>query len=398
MGKPPAVLTVNAGSSSVKFCVYAAGSPPAPCLRGTLERLGRPDARLSLSIPGRPPRSLAAADQPPAEVLLEALRAEALLADLTAIGHRIVHGGPRLTRACPIDDSVLDELGRLLPWDPEHLPLEIELVKTCRRLLPHVQQVACFDTEFHRTLPRVAQLLPLPRRYFEAGVRRYGFHGLSCSYLMSELARVAGAAAARGRVILAHLGGGCSLTAVADGQSLDTTMAFTPAAGVPMGTRPGDLDPGLFTYLTLGEGRPVAEVDAMLHHQSGLLGLSETSADVRDLVTREAAGDLRAADALALFCQEVKKRIGALAAVLGGLDTLVFSGGIGEHAPALRARIVAGLESFGIRLDEAANEGNAPLVSRPPHAVAVRVIPTDEEVVIARATLDLIASHKEKRS
>ena len=377
------VLSVNAGSSSVKLARFAPGAPPVRRWRGLLERLGRPDAALTLEPAGAAARGLPAGDGT-VPALLARLEAEGLLDGLAAVGHRVVHGGPRLTETCWLDAAALAELRRIVPYDPEHLPLEIALVEAFGKARPTLPQIACFDTAFHRNLPRVAQLLPLPRRYFAAGLRRYGFHGLSLTYLVDALGE-----AARGRVILAHLGSGASLTAVRDGRSVDTTMAFTPNSGVPMGTRSGDLDPGLIEVLLRVEGLDAERLRALLTRESGLLGLSETSADVRDLLAR-APADPRAAEALALFAYEVRKRIGALAAALGGLDTLVFSGGIGEHAAPVRAAILCDLEFLGIRLDEEQNRRNAPVLSAPESRVVVRLIPTDEEIVIARASLALL--------
>jgi acetate kinase len=268
------------------------------------------------------------------------------------------------------------------------MPAEIALIEAFARHYPTVPQVACFDTAFHADLPRAAQLLPIPRRYAEQGVRRYGFHGISYAYLLRELERIAGSAAAHGRVLLAHLGNGASMAAVRGGRCIDTTMAFTPAAGLVMGTRSGDLDPGLAAYLARTEGCTAAQFDTLVNRESGLLGLSETSADVRDLLARR-AGDVRAAEALAVFCRQAMKWIGALAAVLGGLDTLVFAGGIGEHAGALRAEICAGLGHLGIELDAARNDANAAVISSAASRATVRVIPTDEELFIAGATSEL---------
>ena len=251
---------------------------------------------------------------------------------LAAVGHRVVHGGPKYSEPQRITPEVVEELRQLSPFDPEHLPEEIRLTEACHRRFPDLPQVACFDTAFHRDLPRVAQLLPIPRRYEAQGVRRYGFHGLSYAFLMEELARVAGSAKARGRVILAHLGNGASLAAVHDGKPVDTSMGFTPTAGVPMSTRSGDLDPGLVWYLARTESIDAKRFNEMVNSESGLLGVSETSSDMRDLLEHE-AGDVRAAEAVALFCYQVKKWIGAFAAALGGLETLVFAGGIGENVP-----------------------------------------------------------------
>jgi acetate kinase len=367
----PRILTVNGGSSSVKFALYGAGEPPQRLAQGSVERIG---------LPGGPADFAAAAEELLGWVAQQLGGASAP----AAAGHRVVHGGPRYSAPERITPEVLDELRRLSPYDPEHLPGELALVEALARRWPGLPQIACFDTAFHHALPRVARLLPLPWRYFEQGVRRYGFHGLSYAFLMEELARVAGREAARGRVVLAHLGNGASLAAVHEGRPVDTSMAFTPAAGVPMGTRAGDLDPGLVQYLARTEGLDAAGWDRLVNHESGLLGVSGTSPDMRDLLARE-AGDPRAADAVALFCYAVKKRIGAFAAALGGLDTLVFAGGIGENAPAVRERICAGLEFLGLELDTAGNSHAAGLISTAASRVAVRVLRTDEERMIAAA-------------
>jgi acetate kinase len=269
------------------------------------------------------------------------------------------------------------------------MPEEIRLIEACRRRFPDLPQVACFDTAFHHDLPRVAQLLPIPRRYEAQGIRRYGFHGLSYTFLMEELARVAGADAAKGRVILAHLGNGASLAAVYDRKPMDTSMAFTPAAGVPMSTRSGDLDPGLAWYLACAEGLDAKGFNRMVTREAGLLGVSETSSDIRDLLEHETQ-DVRAAEAVALFCYQVKKCIGGFAAALGGVDTLVFAGGIGENAPAVRARTCDGLGVLGIVLDEKRNEANEGVISATSSPVTVRVIRTDEERKIAESVRDIL--------
>ncbi len=242
-----------------------------------------------------------------------------------------------------VTKKLLNELRRISPNDPDHLPREIELIEALRQRHPKLPQVACFDTAFHQTMPRVAKLLPIPRRFDAKGVQRYGFHGLSYAYLMEELARLGDPAATKGRVILAHLGNGASLAAVRDGKSIDTSMGFTPTAGLVMSTRSGDLDPGLAPYLARTEQMTTRQFYEMVNHESGLLGISETSSDMRDLLDQETQ-DVRAAEAVALFCYQAKKWIGSFAAALGGLDTLVFSAGIGENCPSIRARICEGLD------------------------------------------------------
>jgi acetate kinase len=383
----PCVLTLNGGSSSIKFALFRLAPGLRRILAGQIERIGRPEA--TLAVKGTAPgevfsRPVAAPDHRAAVgALMDWLEARLGPDGLTAVGHRVVHGGPKYSEPQRLTPALVEELVRLSPFDPEHLPEEIQLTEAVHRRYPGLPQVACFDTAFHRDLPRVARLLPIPRRYEARGVRRYGFHGLSYAFLLEELARLAGPAAARGRVILAHLGNGASLAAVRDGQPVDTSMGFTPAAGVPMSTRAGDLDPGLVWYLARTEGLTPQQFNELVTFQSGLLGVSETSADMRDLLAREAE-DRRAAEAVALFCYQVKKWIGAFAAALGGLETLVFAGGIGEHAPAVRSRVCEGLGFLGLTLDEARNAASAGLISTASSRVAVRVIPTDEEQMIAR--------------
>ena len=315
-------------------------------------------------------------------MLFRSLEAQPAFAAPDAIGHRVVHG---MQHSQPerVSPSLLTELGQIAAFDPEHLPREIELIEAMQHRYPDVPQAACFDTAFHRGMPAEARLLPIPRRYAAKGVQRYGFHGLSFTFLMQELVRLGDPAASRGRVILAHLGSGASLAAVLDGHCVDTSMGFTPAAGLVMGTRSGDLDPGLISYLMLTESLSASQIQALVNKESGLLGLSETSADVRDLLEREAT-DPRAREAMSIFCYQAKKWIGAYTAALGGLDTLVFAGGIGENAAAVRQRICGGLAYLGIELDGALNERHAASISS--GRVAVRVIRTDEESVIAKLT------------
>jgi acetate kinase len=285
--------------------------------------------------------------------------------------------------------EMVEELHQLSPFDPEHLPEEILLTGAFHRRFPDLPQVACFDTAFHHDMPRVAKLLPIPRRYEAQGVRRYGFHGLSYQFLIGELARLAGTEVAQGRVILAHLGNGASLAAVHHGKSIDTSMSFTPTAGVPMSTRSGDLDPGLLWYLSRVEKMSAKRFNEMVNFQSGLLGVSETSSDMHDLLEHEAQ-DVRAAEAVALFCYQVKKWIGAFAAALGGLDTLVFAGGIGENAPTVRARICDGLGFFGIELEDKRNAANECIISSAASRVSVHMIRTDEELMIAKSVCELL--------
>jgi acetate kinase len=326
------ILALNRGSSSLKFAVYRGDVDGSLTLlnTGELERL-----------PPLNPRQPASHPAAAAEALARLAR-QVDLAQVAALGHRVVHGGPRYFKAALIDADLVRELKRLSPFDPDHLPSEIALIEACAEQLPRTAQVACFDTGFHHDMPRVATIVPIPRRYEALGVRRYGFHGLSYQYLLEELRRRAGDNVAGGRVILAHLGAGASLAAVLGGKSIDTSMGFTPTAGIPMATRSGDLDPGLLAFLAARGQMTIENFQDMVNHRSGLLGVSETSGDMRDLLAAEAT-DPRAADAVALFCYQAKKWIGSFAAALHGLDALVFSGGIGERSATIRVRICQGL-------------------------------------------------------
>ncbi|HLZ96756.1 MAG TPA: acetate/propionate family kinase [Steroidobacteraceae bacterium] len=394
------VLTINAGSSSIRFASYDVGDTATKLLGGKIDRVGLRGCTMTVDemhqgATSRTESPVDAADhRSAAEFLLDRLGAEPWFSAVRAVGHRIVHG---MQHSSPerVTPGLLGELRKIIPYDPEHLPREIELIDTISRRHPGLDQVACFDTAFHRTMPRVATVLPIPRRYASKGVQRYGFHGLSYTYLMAELGRLGDPAAARGRVILAHLGNGASLAAVRDGRCIDTSMGFTPASGLVMSTRSGDLDPGVLSYLALTESMDAAALQKMVTHASGLLGVSETSSDIRDLLAREPE-DARAAEAVALFCYQIKKWIGAFAAALGGVDTLVFAGGIGENAAAVRARVCEGLQYLGIRLDDVRNAQGAPLVSAAAGPVAVRVIRTDEESVIAEATVRLLDLHPQE--
>ena len=381
------VLTINGGSSSIKFALFETELRLRRILAGTIERIGLPDAMFvvkGLNKADNFTRSVTAANHTEAVgVLMDWIEGRFRRGELTAVGHRVVHGGPKYSEPQRITTKIVEELHQLQPFDPDHLPEEILLTEAFHRRFPDLVQVACFDTAFHHDLPRVAQLLPIPRRYEAQGVRRYGFHGLSYAFLMEELARLAGPQAARGRVILAHLGNGASLAAVHEGKSMDTSMGLTPAAGVPMSTRSGDLDPGLVWYLARTEKITAKKFNEMVNFQSGLLGVSETSSDMHDLLERETV-DVRAAEAVALFCYQVKKWIGAFAAALGGVDTLVFAGGIGENAPVIRARICDGLGFLGIELEEKRNLASATVISMEAGRVAVRVMHTDEEWMIAK--------------
>ena len=388
-----AVLTINGGSSSIRFALYAEGEPLQRLLEGKVDRVGLSGTNMifkDLTAQSPDSRTIVPTDHRSAVAfLLDWLETQQVFASVKAVGHRVVHG---MTHSEPeqVTPGLLDELYRITPYDPDHLPLEIELIEEFRQRQPLLPQVVCFDTAFHRNMPRVASLLPIPRRYELAGVRRYGFHGLSYEFLMEELGRLGDPAATKGRVILAHLGNGASLAAVRDGKSIDTSMGFTPTAGLVMSSRSGDLDPGLVSYLARTEQMSATQFQEMVNHASGLLGVSEISSDLRDLLALE-PDDVRAAEAVALFCYQVKKWIGSYAAALGGLDTLVFAGGIGENSPLIRERVCDGLGFIGIEINQKCNTKNASLISTDNARVAVRVIRTNEELMIARSVIRVLA-------
>lgn len=366
------VLAINSGSSSLKFGLFArtaSSAPPKPIRRGTLEGAAGVETldRLLAEIGDR------LATQP-----------------LAGIGHRIVHGGPSLVEPRLVTDETMATLRQIVPFAPNHLPNEIALIEAASRRWPGVPQVVCFDTAFHSTLPDVARRLPIPEVYDAQGVRRYGFHGLSYTFLLGELRQRAGAAAADGRIVLMHLGSGSSLAAVRGGRSLDTSMGFTPIGGVVMSTRSGDLDPGVVTFIARSTGFDATRLEDEFSHRSGLAAVSGGVADMRELLAREEHDD-GCRLAVSMYCYDITKRIGAYAAALGGIDTLVFSGGIGEHAPIVRARICRALAFLDIELDERANQEDAPVISLPTRRVAVHVIPTDEEAVIAAAVCQLLS-------
>jgi|CZKP01.1.fsa_nt_gi acetate kinase len=391
------VLTINGGSSSIKFALYQTGEPLNLIQNGDVERIGLPGTNLTFrNSKGNQKGNLilkSSDTRSASNFLIDWLEEQNGFSSVRAVGHRVVHGMHH-TQPELITNELLDELHRITPYDPDHLPDEIELIEAFRRRHPKLPQVACFDTAFHSSMPRVAKLLPIPRRFDAKGIQRYGFHGLSYTYLMEELSHIEGSNAANGRVILAHLGSGASLAAVRESKSIDTSMGFTPAGGLTMGTRPGDLDPGVAWYIMRSENLTPIEFSNLINHDSGLLGISETSSDMQDLLAKETT-DVRAAEAVALFCYQVKKWIGAFTAALGGLDTLVFSGGIGENSPVVRSRICEGLGFLGIELEEKQNMANAPVISKDNGKVAVHVIHTDEELMIAKIVNQILNLNKE---
>ena len=394
----PRILTINGGSSSIKFALFDLCKSLKRVIEGRIERIGLPDA--TLHVKGLNPtdnfsRLASASDHKTAvNVLMDWVEERIGHDGLTAVGHRIVHGGSKYSKAQKITKKMMEDLHTFSAFDPEHMPEEILLIQAFHDRMPNLLQVACFDTAFHHDLPRLAKILPIPRHYEAQGVRRYGFHGLSYEFLMRELTRQAGPEKAEGRVILAHLGNGASLAAVRHGKSVDTSMSFTPTAGVPMSTRSGDLDPGLVLYLARMEGFDAKQYHKMVNFQSGLLGVSEISSDMQDLLKHEKK-DVRAAEAVELFCYQIKKWIGGFAAVLGGLETLVFTGGIGENASSVRARICEGLEFLGIVVEEKKNAAHADVISTGTSRVDIRVIRTDEEWMIAETLCRILKLDKE---
>jgi acetate kinase len=387
------ILTINGGSSSVKFALYKVGKIPAKVLYGKIDRIGLEDSTFTFNNEKGIHKNILEAGvsdyHSSVTFLIDWLEKQIDITLICGVGHRVVfgmkHTDPEL-----ITDDLLKELHRIIPYDSDHLPTEIELIEVFSQRYPNLAQVACFDTAFHSKMPRVAKLLPIPRRFDKIGIQRYGFHGLSYAYLIEELIRVAGKKVGKGRVILAHLGNGASIAAVSNGKSVDTSMGFTPAGGMVMGTRPGDLDPGVAWYMMKSEDLTSKQFNNLINHESGLLGISETTSDMRDLLAIE-SNDIRAAEAVELFCYQAKKWIGSFVAALGGLDTLVFAGGIGENCPTIRSRICEGLGYLGIGLDEKQNIKNAQIISKAKESVAVRVIHTDEEWMIAKTVARILS-------
>jgi len=395
------VLTINGGSSTIKFAVFELAKEPLRILSGSIERIGLPDAvmrfRKNQNQPDEIEHVVASDHASAIQLFMVLLDANGGLSSLAAIGHRIVHGGPNYSESSRIDPKLMTELHRISPWDPAHLPGEIAIIEALSAQSPELPQFACFDTAFHRDLPLVAKTLPLPRKYAAMGIQRYGFHGLSYAYLLAELERLTNNGGshesnANRRVIFAHLGSGCSLAAVVGGQCIDTSMGFTPTGGLVMGRRSGDLDPGVLIHLMRDQGQTIEQIDDIVNNHSGLLGISETSSDIRDLLLRERE-DERAREAVELFCYQVRKWIGGFSAALGGLDTLVFSAGIGENSPVIRERICDNLAFLGIQIEPALNQANAGLISNAASTVDVRVIRTDEEQMIARELARLLVVH-----
>ncbi len=383
------LLTVNTGSSSIKLAVYGNDSALARRIGVSVERIGHPGASVKLaSESGVDTRPVEVPDHDAAlRIALDAVSASSS-SRLDAVGHRIVHGGPDHSQPERLTDALVARLRELEAIDPGHMPQALGAVESIGRRYPSLPQFACFDTAFHRTMPDVARRYPLPEWTAEAGVLRYGFHGLSCEFIISALAQI-DPAALDGRLLIAHLGNGASVTAVRGGASVDTTMGFSPCGGLMMGTRSGDLDPTVVTYLARARGFDPDRLRRLVNEESGLLAVSESTGDMRDLLAQ--AGSRHADDAIELFCYIARKHFGSLAAALGGVDTIVFTGGIGEHAAPVRERICRGLEYLGLVLDSARNAADDGVISAAGSRVTVRVIATDEDLVIARHVRRLLA-------
>jgi acetate kinase len=385
---PNRVLTVNGGSTSIKFALIDMEPAERRVLSGSLDEIGEPTGSMhvvGLGGTALVTRSLSLRDHRSAlGELLDWLEHHKGGHQPDAVGHRVVHGGAELIEPVRITDSVIDRLQAVADLAPDHLPRELAAIAAIHHDFPHVPQVAAFDTAFHTTITGPAATFPLPRRLTDEGVRRYGFHGLSCEYIMQELSGIPGVETSR-RIIIAHLGGGASMTAVHDGKSIDTTMGLTPLGGLMMGTRTGDLDPGVLIYLLRRDAFDVAELDTILNHESGMLGVSGISADMQELLGRQSDSP-EAAAAIDQFVYIARKHLAGLITALGGLDILVFTGGIGEHAPEIRRRISDGLAFAGIEIDTKANLDDAAVVSTGNSAATVRVIHTDEELMVARHT------------
>jgi acetate kinase len=392
------ILTMNRGSATLKSTLYEIGVRKEALLSISVAYGGTTSARLKItdassatlldsSVKGRDSNAAL-------EAIVAWLDKHQYLSGLQAAGHRLVHGGARYTEPQRVTPKFLSALKKLVPLDPDHLPAAIKGIQFVARKFPKLAQVACFDTAFHSPLPTVAKMYALPRRLYDANIRRYGFHGLSFEYIVGELRKLDPKLVA-GCVIIAHLGSGASIVALQNGNSTDTSMGFTPLEGLVMSTRSGDVDPGLLLYLLAQKKMSAKAAAALLNKQSGLLGVSTTTGDMRALLEK-AKQDPHAAEAIDLFCYRAKKYIGAYAAALGGLDALIFTGGIGERAPAIREKICSGLEFLGIRLDAAQNAANAPVISTTASRVNIRVIQTNEDLMIVQHVLSVLGQSKPK--
>jgi acetate kinase len=389
-----ALLVLNAGSSSLKFSVFRDQDPPRLLLHGAIEEIGARPRFFARDASGvvaekRWEEAARLGHEGAIDFLLSWVGGGALSGHrVAAVGHRVVHGGADFTGPCLVDSETLRRLEELVPLAPLHQPQSLAAIRAVSKWAHALPQVACFDTAFHRSQPAVAQAFALPRRYAQEGVRRYGFHGLSCEFIASRLPAV-DRRAADGRTVVAHLGNGASLSALAGGRSVATTMSFTALDGLVMGTRCGSIDPGVLLYLIARHGMTAADLEKLLYEESGLLGVSGISSDMRELL---ASSDPRAAEAVDLFAYRIARELGSLAAALGGLDALVFTGGIGENAVPIRARVCRDARWLGLELDEEANAAGGPRITRADSRAAAWVIPTDEEWMIALHTRSILGS------
>ena len=389
------ILTLNAGSSSLKFSVFEAGSDdPGLKASGQVDRIGEAPVMI-LKSPGQGRteaglKAVLGAEAHAAALgsVLEALRQTFPGSEVTAVGHRIVHGGAHRTEPVVLNDAILTELEALSPFAPLHQPHNLAGIHAARAAFPEALQVGCFDTAFHRGHPWVHDTFALPRAFYDEGVRRYGFHGLSYDYIAGYLAQHHPDLHA-GRVVVAHLGNGASMCGIRGGKSIASTMGFSAADGLPMGTRTGQLDPGVMLYLMQQKGMSAGEISDLIYKKSGLLGLSGLSNDMRTL---EASGTAEANEAIAYYCARIRRELGGLAAALGGIDALIFTGGIGENSRHVRTEVCQDMGWIGIHLDPSANSENREVVSTQDSSVRVMVIPTNEELVIARATTKAMAT------
>jgi len=370
---------LNSGSSSLKFTLFRFEERLA---EGAAERIGLADSRFRVN--GVAEQRQFSSHQEVVQAILNAPEMRALPRP-EAVGHRVVHGGPDHTDPQPVTRELMEQLKLLIPLAPLHLPAQIQVMEFVAQAEPSLPQVACFDTAFHRSMPEIAQRLPLPRAHWEDGLRRYGFHGLSYEYIVSKLGD-----ALKGATVIAHLGNGASLAALRDGKPVDTTMGLTPAGGLMMGTRTGDLDPGVLFFLANEKHYDPGRLAHLVEEEAGLLGVSGITSDMQRLL--EASGsEPNAAQAVEMFCYYASKHIGAMAAALGGLDLLVFTRGIGEHAPQIRERICSGLGFLGVELDPGQNATHADVINRAGSRCTVRVIPTDEDLMITRHVTRLLS-------
>jgi acetate kinase len=394
MGNIMQILTINSGSSSIKVGLYEMGEKERLLLSGSIQRIGIKAGIFHISDSNMKTIIDKHIDIPDHDTALKLLfnwlkQYDPGLNNLDAVAHRVVHGGEKYSTPHRITPAVLSDLKQIIHLAPDHLPHEINAIQATSYYFPDMFQVACFDTAFHRHMPQFAKIVALPRHYQHSGVIRYGFHGLSYEYILQELRKEAGDEIADGRIIIAHLGNGASMAAIRHGKSMDTTMGFTPAGGLVMSTRSGDLDPGILVYLLEEQGLHPSALNELINHQAGLLGVSGISSDMRDLLDKEDS-EIHAREAVELFCYQASKHLGALAAALGGVETLVFTAGIGENSPAIRQRICQNLSFLGIHVDPQRNSANAPIISPEKTTVSVRVMKTDEDLMMARHTNTLI--------